>query len=172
MTKIEIPILPCVACNPMDPLIILSSSGSTGKPKYLVRSHIAAISSTLIIKDAFGLQQGECIAFFSLFGFSLYYQFQVYGALAAGLKVFQYDGKVVLEANAPVMEYIEKYQICLFGAFSSTLQTFLQSGLIKEVDEPEKRFKHLRGFIVTGEPSPPTLKERLGKIFPSAVISD
>ncbi|CDW79766.1 acyl-synthetase [Stylonychia lemnae] len=158
----------CEPLSPNTPLIILNTSGSTGRPKFIVRSHLAAISPAISLRNNYNLHNQDVIGAFTTFGYSLYYQFQSFGALTNGNQILLYSGNVTL---LPVMDLIQNLKIKIMLAFSMPFQKMRDKNTIHEIDNKEN-LRCLESIIVTGEKSPPEFLDDLRRIFPYSRLSD
>eukprot|EP00347_Sterkiella_histriomuscorum_P004835 403358905 len=164
----DVEISPCTPLSPQAPIIIINTSGSTGKPKFVVRSHLAAIAPSISLRNNYNLQHQDVIGAFSAFGYSLYYQFQSFGALTNGNQILLFSGNVTL---LPIMDLIQDLKINLILSFSAPFQVLHEKKVVRELENKEG-LKCLRSIIVTGEKSPPAFLEAIKSIFPYARLSD
>lgn len=66
-------IIDAIPLPPDAAAVILHTSGSTGKPKSVVRSHLAVVATSHILRHHYNLKYQDVIGYFSLLGYSLYY---------------------------------------------------------------------------------------------------
>ncbi len=155
---------PKIEVGEEDPWVLVYTSGTTGKPKGALRSHRSNLMIALLMATDLGITPEDTgLAILPMFHVNSLWLVSL--SLALGATIALYHHKVFHPVH--VVEEINRHR-ATYSMFVPTLLTFLADAAEKGLVDPEQ----LRVIITSSAPLQTTLRDRVLKGFPRAVLAD
>ncbi len=155
---------PGIAVGEEDPWVLIYTSGTTGKPKGALRSHRSNLMIALLLATDLGITPEDTgLAILPMFHVNSLWLVSL--SLCLGATIAIYPHKAFHPVH--VIEEINLHS-ATYSMFVPTLLTFLADAAEKGLVNPEQ----LRVIITSSAPLQTTLRDRILRAFPHAVLAD